>query len=141
MPNRSKTLPGSSLICGNVRPWRSMKSWNESSLPVHATPMKLASSWNCTATSSTEGASRLQMLQVGAQNQNSVGLSATAAPSKVPPPTSGALNCRASGTTGASVMGASVGASVVSVSPVVVAVVSPGASVAGGSVTAVVASA
>jgi hypothetical protein len=52
------------------------------------------------------------MLQVGAQNQNTVGLPAAAAPSKVPPPTSGAVNWSASGTTtGASVgVGASLGA-------------------------------
>jgi len=44
----------------------------------------------------------LQMLQVGAQNQNTVGLPTAAAPSKVPPPTSGAVNCSASGTTAGS---------------------------------------
>jgi hypothetical protein len=80
-----------------------MKSWKSSSLPVHATPMKLTWSANWAATSSTEGASRLQVLQVGAQNQNAVGTPATAAPSKVPPPTRGALNWRMSGTTTASV--------------------------------------
>jgi len=53
-----------------------MNPWNESSLPVHATPMKLTESPNCWAASSTEGASRLQVLQVGAQNQNTVGLPA-----------------------------------------------------------------
>lgn len=52
-----------------------MKPWNESSLPVHATPTKLVLSWNFWETFSTEEASRLQMLQVGAQNQNTVGLS------------------------------------------------------------------
>lgn len=80
-----------------------MKSWKASSLPVHATPTKLTWPANCVATSSTEGASRLQVLQVGAQNQNAVGIPATAAPSNVPPPTRGALNCRMSGTTTASV--------------------------------------
>jgi hypothetical protein len=46
----------------------------------------------------------LQTLQVGAQNQNTVGLPAAAAPSKVPPPTRGAVNWSASGTTVASVV-------------------------------------
>ena len=60
--------------------------------------MKLAESLNFWAASSTEGASRLQMLQVGAQNQNTVGRSATAAPSNSPPPTNGAVKRSASGT-------------------------------------------
>ncbi len=44
----------------------------------------------------------MQTLQVGAQNQNTVGLPAAVAPSKVPPPTRGAVNWSASGTTVAS---------------------------------------
>jgi hypothetical protein len=75
-----------------------MKPWKSSSLPVQATPTKLTVSANLWAASSTEGASRLQVLQVGAQNQNAVGLPATDAPSNVPPPTSGAVNSSASGT-------------------------------------------
>src|SRR6056297_199386 len=115
IPKRSNTSPGSSLICGNVSPWRSTKSWKSSSLPVQATPTKSTESANCAAASSTEGASRLQMLQVGAQNQNAVGAPATDAPSKVPPPRSGALNCRMSGTaTGSVGAGASVGGAAVS---------------------------
>jgi hypothetical protein len=37
-PNRSNTTPASSLICGKVSLCLSMKSWNESSSPVQATP-------------------------------------------------------------------------------------------------------
>jgi hypothetical protein len=77
-----------------------MNPWKSSSLPVHATPTKLTDPANFWAASSTEGASRLQVLQVGAQNQNAVGLPAAVAPSNVPPPTSGAVNCSASGTVG-----------------------------------------
>jgi len=43
---------------------------------------------------STEGASWLQVIQVGAQNQNATGRPATDAPlNSPPPPTSGAVNC------------------------------------------------
>ena len=40
----------------------------------------------------------MQMLQVGAQNQNATGRPATDAPSNWPPPTSGAVNCNTAGT-------------------------------------------
>ena len=40
----------------------------------------------------------MQVLQVGAQNQNTVGFPAAVAPSNEPPPTSGAVNCSAAGT-------------------------------------------
>ena len=42
------------------------------------------------ATSSTEGASALHVLQVGAQNQNATGFPASEAPSSVPPSSFGA---------------------------------------------------
>jgi hypothetical protein len=48
---------------------------------------------------STEGASRLQMLQVGAQNQNATGRAPYSAPTNSPPPTNGAENCSAAGAT------------------------------------------
>jgi hypothetical protein len=53
-----------------------MKSWKSASLPVHATPTKSTSPANSWATSSTEEASRLQIVQNGAQNQNTVGVPA-----------------------------------------------------------------
>jgi hypothetical protein len=74
-----------------------MNPWKSSSSPVQATPTKLTAPANFFAAASTEGASRLQVLQVGAQNQNSVGLPANVAASSSPPPTSGAVNCRAAG--------------------------------------------
>ena len=71
--------------------------------------MKLAESPNLFAASSTEGASRLQTDQVGAQNQNTVGLSANpAARSISPPPTNGAVNCNASGATAGELFSAAV---------------------------------
>jgi hypothetical protein len=99
---RAKTSPGLSLICGKVSPCLSMNPWKESSSPVQATPTKLTVSPNFAAAASTEGASRLQKLQVGAQNQNTVGLPASELASSSPPPTNGALNCRAPGTAMAS---------------------------------------
>ena len=47
---------------------------------------------------STEAASRLQMLQVGAQNQNTTGRPASSDPSNSPPPTNGARKFNAAGT-------------------------------------------
>ena len=95
--NRSNTMPALSLICGNVKLCLSMNLWKSLSSPVHATPTKLTSPANFFAAASTEGASRLQLLQVGAQNQNSVGLPAKVAASMSPPPTSGAVNCNEAG--------------------------------------------
>jgi len=95
--NRLNTMPGLSLICGNVKLCLSINPWKSSSSPVHATPTKLTAPANFFAAASTEGASRLQALQVGAQNQNSVGLPANVAVSSSPPPTSGAVNCSAAG--------------------------------------------
>jgi hypothetical protein len=74
-----------------------MKPWNDASSPVQATPMKLTLPLHFCAAASTEGASRLQTLQVGAQNQKAVGAPATDLPSKVPPPTNGALKFNAAG--------------------------------------------
>ena len=53
---------------------------------------------NFFATASTEGASALHVLHVGAQNQNAVGLPANSAPSIAPPPTLTVLKFRISGT-------------------------------------------
>lgn len=102
-----------------------MKPWNDSSLPVQATPMNSALPAHRCAASSTEGASRLQVPQPGAQNQNTTGVPATDAPSNVPPPTSGALNCNEAGTTAAGSPTPSVVATVVSMVAV------PGAAVEG----------
>ena len=94
---REKTSPGSSLICGKVRPCLSTKPWYDSSEPVHATPTKLTWSWYLMLAASTEGASRLQVPQVGDQNQNAVGFPERLAASSSPPPTSGLVNRRISG--------------------------------------------
>ena len=69
-----------------------MNAWNEASSPDQATPAKVTFSLQRWYASSTEGASRLHVLQVGAQNQNAIGLSTNVAEPKSPPPTSGALN-------------------------------------------------
>ena len=94
----ANTLPGSSLICGKVNPYLSIKRWNDVSSPVQATPTNSTLPAHFWRAASTEGASRLQMLQVGAQNQNATGRPATDAPSNWPPPTSGAVNCNTAGT-------------------------------------------
>ena len=75
-----------------------MKPWNAASSPVQATPKKSTLPAHCLLAASTEGASRLQMLQVGAQNQNATGRPATEVPSNSPPPTSGAVNSSSFGT-------------------------------------------
>lgn len=92
------TYPGSSLSWGKVRPCLSMNPWKVSSVPTQATPTKATWSPHFWCAASTEGASALQLPQVGAQNQNAAGAPATEAPSNVPPPTSGLLNCSDSGT-------------------------------------------
>ena len=95
-----------------------MNPWNDSSLPDQATPMNVALPAHRCAASSTEGASRLQVPQPGAQNQNTTGAPATEAPSKVPPPTRGALNCNEAGTTAAGSPAPSVAATVAVVAAV-----------------------
>jgi len=75
-----------------------MNPWNAASSPVHATPTKSTWPTHCCAAASTEGASALQELQVGAQNQKAVASPARSAPLNSPPPTSGAVNCNSSGT-------------------------------------------
>jgi len=95
--NRENTSPGSSLIWGKVRPCLSTKPWYESSEPVHATPTKLTWSWYLMLAASTEGASRLHVLQVGDQNQNAVGFPDSSAASSSPPPTRVPVNWRISG--------------------------------------------
>jgi len=58
--------------------------------PAHATPTTLTVSANSLLTSSTEGASALQVPQPGAQNHNTTGLSASAFDNtNDPPPTTG----------------------------------------------------
>ena len=75
-----------------------MNPWNDASSPVHATPTKSTWPTHCSAAASTEGASALHTLQVGAQNQNAVARPARSAPLNSPPPTRGAVNCNSSGT-------------------------------------------
>jgi hypothetical protein len=77
---------------GNVSLYLSMKLWNDFSVPDHATPMMVILSANFFASSSTEGASALHVLQVGAQNQKAAFLPTRLEPSNVPPPTSGLAN-------------------------------------------------
>lgn len=62
-----------------VKEWRSMNSRYEASVPFQATPTMRTFPLNFLLTSSTEGASRLQVVQPGAQNQKATGLSASAA--------------------------------------------------------------
>ena len=61
-----------------VNEWRSMNSRYELSDPFQATPTTRTFPLNFLPTSSTEGASRLQVPQPGAQNQKTTGLSASA---------------------------------------------------------------
>ena len=65
-----------------VNEWRSMNSRYELSDPFQATPTTRTFPLNFLLTSSTEGASRLQVPQPGAQNQKATGLSASAAVSE-----------------------------------------------------------
>ena len=65
-----------------------------------ATPTNATSPAHRCAASSTEGASRLQVVQYGAQNHKTTGLPANVDTSISPPPTSGARNRSASGTDG-----------------------------------------
>ena len=62
-----------------VNEWRSMNSRYELSDPFQATPTMRTLPLNFLLTSSTEGASLLQVPQPGAQNQKATGLSASAA--------------------------------------------------------------
>jgi hypothetical protein len=66
--------------------------------PDHATPITVTLPANFFATASTEGASALHVLQVGAQNQNATGLPTRSAPLSVPPATFGAENFSTAGT-------------------------------------------
>jgi len=50
-----------------------MKAWKEALSPAHATPTKSTEPDQRLRAASTEAASRLQMLQVGAQNQKTTG--------------------------------------------------------------------
>ena len=95
---RLNTSAFSSLICGNDNEYRSTNSANSSSDPLQATPTNSAWPAHFCAASSTEGASRLQVLHHGAQNHSSTGRPASVVSSMSPPPRSGAVNCSAAGT-------------------------------------------
>ncbi len=100
------------------------------SSPCHATPTKSTLPAHRFVASSTEGASLLQMLQPGAQNQTANGWPAYAAKSNSPPPINGALICSSGGTTTGATL--TTGAGVGVVSPTAAAVVGAvAASVAG----------
>ena len=75
-----------------------MNAWNAASSPVQATPTKSTRPSHRCAAASTEDASALQIVQVGAQNQNATGRPAMAAPLNSPPPTSGAEKFKTAGT-------------------------------------------
>lgn len=97
-PKRANTLPASSSIWGNVSPCFATNPANERGVPDHATPMKLTLPAHCLLAASTEGASWLQVVQVGAQNQSATGRPARVAARSSPPPTRGAVNCSTFGT-------------------------------------------
>jgi hypothetical protein len=100
-PNRLNTSADESSIWGNVSPYRSTNDSYSSSEPAQATPTNSTSpSQRCFA-SSTEGASRLQLVHHGAQNHSSTGRPANSPISIWPPPTSGAAKSSASGTAAA----------------------------------------
>ena len=82
--------PGVSSRLTNVNPCRSTKDWYDALSPAHATPTTLTESANSLWTSSTEGASALQVPQPGAQNHITTGFSASAFDNtNEPPPTTG----------------------------------------------------
>lgn len=89
-----------------------MKSWNDDSSPTQATPTKSTCPAHRCAAASTEGASRLQTLQVGAQNQKAVGRPAADAPSNSPPPTRAAVKSNTDGVVAPVSLGATFGARV-----------------------------
>lgn len=68
-------------MVGNVSEYLSTKPWNAGSSPNQATPTKSTLPAHRVLAASTEGASWLHVLQVGAQNQYAVTLPAAAAPS------------------------------------------------------------
>jgi hypothetical protein len=74
-----------------------MKSCIDASSPFHATPMTSILPAHFLLVASTEGASALHVLQVGAQNQNATGLPANDAASMLDPPTSAELNASSGG--------------------------------------------
>ena len=82
----------------NVMPWRSMNACMLFSLPFQATPTTEILSAHLMLAASTEGASRLHVLQPGAQNQNATGFPANEDTSKVEPPTRSAEISRMSAT-------------------------------------------
>ncbi len=66
--------------------------------PAHATPTNVALPDHSLAAASTEVASALHVAQNGDQNQNTAVSPASVDASSSPPPTSGAVNARTSGT-------------------------------------------
>ena len=95
---RRYTSPESSLTVGKVNSYLSMKPWKVASSPAQATPMNSTDPAHRLRAASTEAASRLQMLQVGAQNQNTTGRPANSDPTNSPPPTNRARKSNAVGT-------------------------------------------
>jgi hypothetical protein len=94
----SYRAPSLSASCGNVSWWRSTKPRNDVSSPAQATPYVATLPLQRWATSSTELASALQIVQVGAQNHNITARPASDAPSSWPPPRIVAVNDRGAGT-------------------------------------------
>lgn len=60
-----------------LMPCLTMKSFIDSALPFHATPITVTLSANFWCARSTEGASKLQVLQPGAQNHKATGCCAS----------------------------------------------------------------
>lgn len=74
-----------------------MNPWKAVSEPNQATPTKSTLPAHRLLAASTEGASLLQVVQVGAQNQRATVWPVNCVKSSWPPPTSGAVNCNTSG--------------------------------------------
>ena len=70
----AKISPSPSRTLGKVKPWREMNSSISPCVPFQATPTMLTLPAHFLLTSSTEGASLLQVPQYGAQNQKAVGV-------------------------------------------------------------------
>lgn len=138
--NRANTSAESSLICGNDNEYLSRNSTNSSSDPLHATPTNSTCPAHFWLASSTEGASRLQVIHQGAQNHNSTGRLARVAISMSPPPNNGAVNLNASGTLAGISLGApgSVAVGVVATAGVVTGALVCAAEVTGAAVGSVV---
>lgn len=89
----ANTAPGVSSTFTKVSPCRDTNEAYESVSPAHATPTIVTEFLNFACTASTEGASKLQVPQPGAQNHSATGLLASSSPRlKVPPSIVGAEN-------------------------------------------------